>query len=123
MKKIVVFGGGKGLSCLLSGLKLFPVDVTTVIAVSDKAMPQYVEFTADRPFLYTISERSTGSIFFIGQFMGNTTSDIRSLTPSPEENRITSGRRTVYDLQGRKITGDKLRKGLYIVGGKKVAIE
>lgn len=94
----------------------------TVIAVSDKAMPQYVEFTADRPFLYTISERSTGSIFFIGQFMGNTTSDIRSLTPSPEENRITSVR-TVYDLQGRKITGDKLRKGLYIVGGKKVAIE
>ena len=35
MKKIVVFGGGTGLSCLLSGLKLFPVDVTTVIAVSD----------------------------------------------------------------------------------------
>lgn len=35
MKKIVVFGGGTGLSCLLSGLKLFPIDVTTVIAVSD----------------------------------------------------------------------------------------
>ena len=35
MKKIVVFGGGTGLSLLLSGLKLFPVDVTTVIAVSD----------------------------------------------------------------------------------------
>ena len=35
MKKIVVFGGGTGLSCLLSGMKLFPVDVTTVIAVSD----------------------------------------------------------------------------------------
>ena len=35
MKKIVVFGGGTGLSCLLSGLKLFPVDVTTVITVSD----------------------------------------------------------------------------------------
>ncbi len=35
MKKVVVFGGGTGLSCLLSGLKLFPVDVTTVIAVSD----------------------------------------------------------------------------------------
>ncbi|MCR4649497.1 MAG: uridine diphosphate-N-acetylglucosamine-binding protein YvcK [Lachnospiraceae bacterium] len=35
MKKIVVFGGGTGLSCLLSGLKLFPLDVTTVIAVSD----------------------------------------------------------------------------------------
>ncbi len=35
MKKAVVFGGGTGLSCLLSGLKLFPIDVTTVIAVSD----------------------------------------------------------------------------------------
>ncbi|MBQ9155518.1 MAG: YvcK family protein [Eubacterium sp.] len=35
MKKVIVFGGGTGLSCLLSGLKLFPLDVTTVIAVSD----------------------------------------------------------------------------------------
>ncbi|MCR5849041.1 MAG: YvcK family protein [Lachnospiraceae bacterium] len=35
MKKVVIFGGGTGLSCVLSGLKLFPLDVTTVIAVSD----------------------------------------------------------------------------------------
>ncbi len=35
MKKVVVFGGGTGLSCLLSGLKLFPVNVTTIITVSD----------------------------------------------------------------------------------------
>jgi len=35
MKKIVIFGGGTGLSCLLSGLKLFPVDVTSIISVSD----------------------------------------------------------------------------------------
>ena len=35
MNHVVVFGGGTGLSCLLSGLKLFPVDVTTVITVSD----------------------------------------------------------------------------------------
>ena len=35
MKKIVIFGGGSGISCVLSGLKLFPVDVTAVIAVSD----------------------------------------------------------------------------------------
>ncbi len=35
MKKVIVFGGGTGLSCLLSGLKQFPVDVTTVITVSD----------------------------------------------------------------------------------------
>lgn len=35
MKKAVVFGGGTGISCLLSGLKLFPLDVTAVITVSD----------------------------------------------------------------------------------------
>lgn len=35
MKKLIVFGGGTGLSCLLSGIKQFPVDVTTVITVSD----------------------------------------------------------------------------------------
>ena len=35
MKKVVVFGGGTGISCLLSGLKLFPLDVTAVITVSD----------------------------------------------------------------------------------------
>jgi len=35
MKKIVIFGGGTGISCLLSGLKMFPVDVTAIISVSD----------------------------------------------------------------------------------------
>lgn len=35
MKKVVIFGGGTGISCLLSGLKLFPLDVTAIIAVSD----------------------------------------------------------------------------------------
>ena len=34
-KKIVVFGGGTGLSYLLKGLKEFPVDITAVITVSD----------------------------------------------------------------------------------------
>jgi len=35
MKKIVIFGGGSGLSQLLKGLKLFPIDVTVVVSVSD----------------------------------------------------------------------------------------
>ena len=34
-KKIVVFGGGTGLSALLTGLKEYPVDITAVITVSD----------------------------------------------------------------------------------------
>ena len=35
MKKVVVFGGGTGISFLLKGLKQFPVDITAVITVSD----------------------------------------------------------------------------------------
>ncbi len=34
-KKIVVLGGGTGISYLLKGLKKFPVDITAVITVSD----------------------------------------------------------------------------------------
>ena len=35
MKKVVVLGGGTGLSTLLRGLKQFPVDITAIVAVSD----------------------------------------------------------------------------------------
>jgi len=35
MKNIVIFGGGTGLSQILSGLKLFPVNITAVVSVSD----------------------------------------------------------------------------------------
>ena len=35
MKKIVIFGGGSGLSQLLKGLKLFPIEITAVVTVAD----------------------------------------------------------------------------------------
>lgn len=35
MKKVVVLGGGTGLSVLLKGLKEFPIDITAVVTVSD----------------------------------------------------------------------------------------
>ena len=34
-KKVIVFGGGTGLSCLLKCLKQFPVDITAVVSVCD----------------------------------------------------------------------------------------
>ena len=34
-KKVVIFGGGKGISSLLKELKEFPIDITAVITVSD----------------------------------------------------------------------------------------
>lgn len=47
----------------------------TVIGVECTSMgpsePQHVQFHATRPFLYVISEQSTGAIFFIGQYMGD----------------------------------------------------
>ena len=47
----------------------------TVIGMEMSAMvpsePQHVQFFANRPFLYVISEQSTGAIFFIGQYMGD----------------------------------------------------
>lgn len=35
MKKVVVLGGGTGLSTLLRGLKLFPIDITAIVSVAD----------------------------------------------------------------------------------------
>ena len=35
MKKIVVLGGGTGLSVLLRGLKQFPLDITAIVSVAD----------------------------------------------------------------------------------------
>ena len=35
MKKVVVLGGGTGLSTLLKGLKLFPIDITAIVTVAD----------------------------------------------------------------------------------------
>ncbi len=34
-KRVVVLGGGTGLSVLLSGLKKFPLDITAIVSVSD----------------------------------------------------------------------------------------
>ncbi len=35
MKNVVVFGGGTGMSQILKGLKLFPLNITAVVSVSD----------------------------------------------------------------------------------------
>ena len=35
MKNVVVIGGGTGLSTLLRGLKLFPMNITAIVTVAD----------------------------------------------------------------------------------------
>ena len=87
----------------------------TVIEVAT-GMPRQAVFHANRPFFYTISERSTGCIFFIGQFLGDATAGI-----SRTEATNKTAPNVVFDLQGRRING-QWKKGLYIVDGKKVVV-
>ena len=51
------------------GTEAAAVTVTGMLASAAPAPP--VEFHANRPFLYVISEQSTGAIFFIGKYMGS----------------------------------------------------
>ena len=62
----------------------------TIVGMKGWGTPdmKYAEFIADRPFVYVISERSTGSIFFIGQYMGEPLTNVRkdiSLTDEEKE--------------------------------------
>ena len=95
----------------------------TAIGVVNKGASHDVEFIANRPFLYIISERSTGSIFFIGQYMGDTTTGVHAMA---NDKKVRSNDKAVYDLQGRRVdAGDSstLKKGIYIIGGKKKVVK
>ena len=86
----------------------------TVIEEKYTSIPPQAEFHATRPFFYVISEQSTGSIFFIGQYMGDVTTGIHTV------NRKSSTQNHYYNLQGQRIS--TLQKGLYIVNGRKIKI-
>ena len=90
----------------------------TVGTTTGASMPQVVTFYANRPFFYTISEQSTGAIFFIGQYMGLGTASPISLTPA-----LSQKEGAIFDLQGRRIDNSKLPRGIYIENGKKIAIK
>jgi hypothetical protein len=74
-----------------------------------------VEFYANHPFLYVISERSTGIILFIGQYMGETTTKI--ITPSKTNNDD----HTIYNLAGQRL--QQLQRGVNIVNGNKIVVK
>ena len=56
-----------------AGTEAAAVTVIGMDLTADNPEPEIrnVEFHANRPFLYVISEQTTGTIFFIGQYMGN----------------------------------------------------
>lgn len=93
----------------------------TIIETENTAIgdePVTIEFHANRPFLYVISEQSTGVILFIGQFTGkNATGTMPSSVKVPT--RKPSEPSAVYDLSGRRLKG-RPTKGFYISDGRKV---
>ena len=89
--------------------------VTVIVVEPSGGEFDVAEFIANRPFLYTINENSTGAIFFIGQYMGETTSHISDIqVQQPDDNAI-------YDLTGRRLTTPPTR-GICIQNGQKIVV-
>ena len=53
------------------GTKAAAVTIGMVAMTALRPQPRHVEFYANRPFVYFITERSTGAILFMGQFTGD----------------------------------------------------
>lgn len=100
-KKIVVLGGGSGLSVLLSGLKRFPLDITAIVTVSDNG-------------------RSTGKLR--KEFNIPAVGDIRkvlvalSSTEEAVENLFDYRFKTTSDLDGHTV-GNILLTAMYDITG------
>ncbi len=90
----------------------------TVIEMDESAAPEEPKrFHANRPFLYIISEQSTGAIFFIGQYTGGVTADIRTGIVSTKAGPKTGANNLIYNLSGQRLSQEPAR-GLYIKNGK-----
>ena len=106
-KKVVVFGGGTGISYLLKGLKDFPMDITAVITVSDNG-------------------RSTGKLR--KEFHTPAVGDIRkvitnlSQTDEPIKDMMSYRFNTSSDLDGHAVGNLILTAMLDITGSLKDSI-
>ena len=107
-KKVVVLGGGTGISYLLKGLKSFPVDITAVITVSDNG-------------------RSTGKLR--EEFNTPAVGDIRKVITSlseidePIKEMISYRFKTSSDLDGHAVGNLILTAMLDITGSLKDSIK
>ena len=91
--------------------------VTVIGETASGIPPQPVPFHANRPFLYIISEQSTSAIFFIGQYTGSVTADIRSSIIGTKAEPRTDANNLIYNLSGQRMSQEPAR-GLYIKNGK-----
>ena len=95
----------------------------TVIEDEDGIPAGPYNFHANRPFLYIISERSTKTILFIGQYMGeNTVSNPTSIEGMKNETlKAKHEGADIYNLSGQRLS--KMQKGINIVGGRKIIVK
>ena len=69
---------------------------------------KYAEFIADHPFLYTISERSTGTILFMGQYTGEPLKNVRKdITLTEEEKQLVESNNDFAFRLFQKARGDE----------------
>ena len=90
----------------------------TILEVSDGVgvpEPKTYEFHANRPFVYVISEQSTGTIFFIGQYMGE---GVQAAIATP---RSSGSEDAIYSLNGQRLNSTP-SKGIYIRNDRKVMV-
>lgn len=92
----------------------------TIIGEATSGIPSMATFHANRPFFYIISERSTGAILFMGQFVGKkpTQTGLQGVQ-SPTVAPLHSSPITLYSVSGMRLQAPSA-KGVYIVNGKKV---
>lgn len=91
MKKIVIFGGGSGLSQLLKGLKLFPVEITAVITVADNGK-------STGRLRKELNIPAVGDISKVMISMGNVSSDLENLMNYRFTKSKTLGNHSIKNL-------------------------
>ena len=91
-------------------------EAAAVTIIGEKALSAndyYATFHATRPFLYVITEQSTGVVFFIGQYMGK----LAASASLPQ--RTEQSPKAVYNLAGQRLNKVPER-GIYIRDGRKI---
>ena len=90
----------------------------TVIGMESTGMPPIpTPFYANRPFLYIISEQSTGTIFFIGQYSGGVNADTRTGIIATKVQTEATANNQIFNLSGQRLSQPPTH-GLYIKNGK-----
>lgn len=90
----------------------------TIIGMDTTSAPDFAEFRATRPFLYVISEQSTGAIFFMGQYVRKQPAvDAIEAQGVSEVAPCTPG--AIYSLSGQRLSAAP-HGGFYVKAGRVV---